>query len=263
MFYDDDADLDRSTARPSRSSASAPRATRTPSTCGTRGSTSWWACAPARRPSARPRQGLEVLSTSPTPPAAATWSWSCCPTRSRPSSGSARSPPGSRPGNLCCSPTASRSTSARSSPRPSVDVAHGRAQGPGSPGAPQVHRGRGRARPARRPPGRHRQRPGARARLRQGHRLHPRRASSRRPSPRRPRPTSSASRPCSAAGSPSWSAPASRRWSRRATTRDLAYFECLHELKLIVDLIYEKGITGMRYSISNTAEYGDLTRGRA
>ncbi len=42
----------------------------------------------------------------------------------------------------------------------------------------------------------------------------------------------------------------------------LAYFECLHELKLIVDLIYEKGITGMRYSISNTAEYGDLTRGK-
>ena len=42
----------------------------------------------------------------------------------------------------------------------------------------------------------------------------------------------------------------------------LAYFECLHELKLIVDLMYEKGISGMRYSISNTAEYGDLTRGR-
>ncbi|HEV2771607.1 MAG TPA: ketol-acid reductoisomerase [Thermoleophilaceae bacterium] len=41
----------------------------------------------------------------------------------------------------------------------------------------------------------------------------------------------------------------------------LAYFECLHELKLIVDLMYEKGITGMRYSVSNTAEYGDLTRG--
>ena len=41
----------------------------------------------------------------------------------------------------------------------------------------------------------------------------------------------------------------------------MAYFECLHELKLIVDLMYEKGITGMRYSISNTAEYGDLTRG--
>jgi len=42
----------------------------------------------------------------------------------------------------------------------------------------------------------------------------------------------------------------------------MAYFECLHELKLIVDLMYEKGIAGMRYSISNTAEYGDLTRGR-
>jgi ketol-acid reductoisomerase len=42
----------------------------------------------------------------------------------------------------------------------------------------------------------------------------------------------------------------------------LAYFECLHEMKLIVDLMYEKGITGMRYSISNTAEYGDLTRGK-
>ncbi len=41
----------------------------------------------------------------------------------------------------------------------------------------------------------------------------------------------------------------------------LAYFECLHELKLIVDLMYEKGIQGMRYSISNTAEYGDMTRG--
>ena len=42
---------------------------------------------------------------------------------------------------------------------------------------------------------------------------------------------------------------------------DLAYFECLHELKLIVDLMYEKGLAGMRYSISNTAEYGDYTRG--
>ena len=42
----------------------------------------------------------------------------------------------------------------------------------------------------------------------------------------------------------------------------LAYFECLHELKLIVDLMYENGISGMRYSISNTAEYGDLTRGK-
>ncbi|GAB4261131.1 MAG: ketol-acid reductoisomerase [Deferrisomatales bacterium] len=42
---------------------------------------------------------------------------------------------------------------------------------------------------------------------------------------------------------------------------EMAYFECLHELKLIVDLIYEGGIANMRYSVSNTAEYGDLTRG--
>jgi len=43
---------------------------------------------------------------------------------------------------------------------------------------------------------------------------------------------------------------------------ELAYFECLHEVKLITDLIYEKGITGMRSSISRTAEYGDVTRGK-
>src|SRR5699024_7406130 len=43
---------------------------------------------------------------------------------------------------------------------------------------------------------------------------------------------------------------------------EMAYFECLHEVKLIVDLIYEGGIADMRYSISNTAEYGDITRGQ-
>lgn len=43
---------------------------------------------------------------------------------------------------------------------------------------------------------------------------------------------------------------------------EIAYFECLHEVKLIVDLIYERGITGMREAISNTAEFGDLTVGR-
>ncbi len=43
---------------------------------------------------------------------------------------------------------------------------------------------------------------------------------------------------------------------------EIAYFECCHELKLIVDLIYEGGLSNMRYSISDTAEYGDLTRGK-
>jgi ketol-acid reductoisomerase len=42
---------------------------------------------------------------------------------------------------------------------------------------------------------------------------------------------------------------------------EMAYFECVHELKLIVDLIYQGGLNYMRYSISNTAEYGDYTRG--
>jgi len=42
---------------------------------------------------------------------------------------------------------------------------------------------------------------------------------------------------------------------------EIAYYECLHELKLIVDLIYEGGLAGMRYSISDTAEFGDYTRG--
>jgi ketol-acid reductoisomerase len=42
---------------------------------------------------------------------------------------------------------------------------------------------------------------------------------------------------------------------------EMAYFECLHELKLICDLMYEKGISGMRFSISETAKYGDITRG--
>jgi ketol-acid reductoisomerase len=42
---------------------------------------------------------------------------------------------------------------------------------------------------------------------------------------------------------------------------EIAYFECLHELKLIVDLIYEGGLGYMRYSVSDTAEYGDYTRG--
>ena len=42
---------------------------------------------------------------------------------------------------------------------------------------------------------------------------------------------------------------------------EMAYFECLHEVKLIVDLIYEGGIANMRYSVSNTAEYGDYSSG--
>ena len=90
----------------------------------------------------------------------------------------------------------------------------------------------------------------------------PRRACSRRRSREETEsPTSSASRPCSAAVPRRWCRRASRRSSRPGYAPEIAYFECLHELKLIVDLMYEGGLAWMRYSISDTAEYGDLTRG--
>ena len=60
---------------------------------------------------------------------------------------------------------------------------------------------------------------------------------------------------------PRWSRPGFETLVEAGYQPEIAYFECLHELKLIVDLMYEKGIACMRYSISDTAEYGDLTRG--
>ena len=52
-----------------------------------------------------------------------------------------------------------------------------------------------------------------------------------------------------------------KRWSRPGYQPEMAYFECMHEVKLIVDLFYQGGLNYMRYSVSNTAEYGDYTRG--
>ena len=52
-----------------------------------------------------------------------------------------------------------------------------------------------------------------------------------------------------------------RRWWSAGYAPEMAYFECLHEVKLIVDLIYEGGIANMNYSISNTAEYGEYVTG--
>ena len=138
---------------------------------------------------------------------------------------------------------------------------HGRSQEPRPPGAVPVYKGRGRARADRGPseplaaiPRTSRLRMPARSDWAG-------RASSRRRSGKRRRRTFSASRPCSAAARRRSSRPGTRRWSRPGTRPEMAYFECLHELKLIVDLIYEGGISNMRYSISNTAQYGDLTRG--
>ena len=52
-----------------------------------------------------------------------------------------------------------------------------------------------------------------------------------------------------------------RHWLKLDMIREMLTFECIHEMKLIVDLIYQSGFAGMRYSISNTAEYGDYITG--
>ncbi len=125
---------------------------------------------------------------------------------------------------------------------------HDRAQGPRPPRPRTLHRRRGRARPGRRPPGR----------LRQGAANAPwptrwrsaasRPASSRPPSRKRPRATSSASRPSSAAASAELIRAGFETLVEAGYAPEIAYFECLHELKLIVDLIYEGGLGYMRYS---------------
>ena len=106
-----------------------------------------------------------------------------------------------------------------------------------------------------------RQGQGAGALLRQGHRRHPRRRASRRPSPKRPRPICSASRPCSAAASSALVKAGFETLVEAGYQPEIAYFECLHELKLIVDLMYRGGLNYMRYSVSDTAEHGDYTGG--
>ncbi len=161
------------------------------------------------------------------------------------------------------SPMASTSTPARSCRPTGIDVLMVAPKGPGHLVRRMYRRGRRRAGLDRRPPGRDRPRDkNWRLRTPRGSAA-PGQASSRPPSRRRRRPTSSASR---------WSSAAACARSIKAGFETLveagyqpeaAYFECLHELKLIVDLIYEGGISYMRYSISDTAECGDLTRRQA
>ena len=146
-------------------------------------------------------------------------------------------------------------------PPAGVDVAHGRAEGPGPPRPPPVRRRQGRALPHRRRAGRDRQAPGTWRCPTPRASAAPAPASSRPPSPRRPRPTCSASRPCSAAALTELIQAGFETLIEAGYQPEVAYFECLHELKLIVDLMYEGGISKMRWSISDTAEYGDYTRG--
>ena len=151
-------------------------------------------------------------------------------------------PPGRR--RRRSSPTASTSASGASRPPEGVDVVDGRTQGPRPPRAAHLHRGRRRARADRRRPGRDRQgaRPGARRTRTPS--AAPAPASSRRRSRRRPRPISSASRSCCAAGSPSLVQAGFETLVDAGYQPEMAYFECLHEVKLIVDLMYEEGIAG-------------------
>ena len=102
-------------------------------------------------------------------------------------------------------------------------------------------------------------RQGARPRavVRGGERRRQAPASSRPTSARRPRPTCSASRPCCAAARVELIKAGFETLVEAGYAPEMAYFECLHELKLIVDLIYEGGIANMNYSISNNAEYGE------
>ena len=86
-------------------------------------------------------------------------------------------------------------------------------------------------------------------------------ASSRRPSRKRRKPISSASRRCCAAASARWSRAGFETLVEAGYQPEIAYFECLHELKLIVDLMYRGGLGFMRYSVSDTAEHGDYTGG--
>ncbi len=146
-------------------------------------------------------------------------------------------------------------------PPADVERGTGRAEGSRPPRSPPVHRGLGRAGARRSAAGPHGSRAAAVARLREGNRSDPR-GGFRDELQGRDR-----DRSVRRAGGPV-------RWRLRAVQAGfdtlveagydpkMAYFECLHELKLIVNLMYEKGLSGMRFSISNTAEYGDYTRGK-
>ena len=142
-----------------------------------------------------------------------------------------------------------------------VDVLHGRPEGPGSPGAPRVRRGPWRPGDRGRREGRVRRGLGAGAVATRRRSAVCGPAASRPPSPRRPRPTCSASRPCSAAARSALVQAGFEVLTEAGYQPEVAYFECLHELKLIVDLMYEGGIAKQRWSVSDTAEYGDYVSG--
>ncbi len=160
------------------------------------------------------------------------------------------------------SATASTSASATSSAPEGVDVDHGRPEGPGHLVRREYVGGRGVPVHRRRRAGRDGQRLGRsrwsyakahRRPARRRHQDHLHRGDRDRPVRRAGRAAAAAPR--------SWSCTASRRSSRRATSPRSRTSRCLHELKLIVDLMWEGGIAKQRWSVSDTAEYGDYVSG--
>ncbi len=146
-------------------------------------------------------------------------------------------------------------------PRPDIDVLMVAPKGPGHTVRSEYKRGGGVPCLHRHRPGRLGQRPRPRPLLRLAPSAAAAPASSRRPSRRSARPTCSASRPCSAAASSELIRAGFETLVEAGYAPEMAYFECLHEVKLIVDLIYEGGIANMNYSISNTAECGEYVTG--
>ena len=147
-------------------------------------------------------------------------------------------------------------------PPAGVDVAHGRAEGPGPPRAPPVHRRQRRPRPDR---GRSRTPPASARALALAYAkgIGCTRGGVIETTFKDETETDLFGEQAVLCGGASELVQAGFETLVEAGyDPEMAYFECLHELKLIVDLMYEKGLAGMRYSISNTAEYGDYTRGK-
>ena len=247
-------------ASASPSSAMAIRAARRRSTSTTAGSTSWSACATARPaprappPTASPPRRSTRRCAAPTS--------SCCspPTRRSPRS-TARSSRTSRHGAALGFSHGLAIRFGQIVPRADLDVIMVAPKGPGTALRSLYRRGQGHGGAVRRRAGRQRRRRGARARLWPRARLRPRRADRRPASPRNATPTCSTRPRWCGARCPKSSSPGFDTLVEAGISEEVAYMECVGELKLLADLIEARGIAAMREAISNTAELGAVTGG--
>ena len=146
-------------------------------------------------------------------------------------------------------------------PPPKVNVFMVAPKGPGHLVRSEFQKGRGVPVPARDPPGPQRRHQAGRAGVRQGHRRDARRRCWRRSFKEETETDLFGEQSVLCGGLTELIRAGYETLVDAGYSPEMAYFECLHEVKLIVDLIYEGGVANMRYSISNTAEYGDMTRG--